>query len=172
MPDPKCTICNGTGTIQLFTSSSRCGCVKNSVSNSDGVFASCCPEIEDAQAKIASMLEPEDFGRLDLSRINLEELGELGELIEQHGDVFAKLVYHFGDTEFARTAIEEEYAGQYDTLEGFAEEYMGDSGQLADIPDNLHCYFDFEKFGRDLEIGGDIFTIDDDNGMIHVFWSR
>lgn len=172
MPDPKCTTCNGTGTIQLFTSSSRCDCSKDSVDNSSETFASCCPEIEDAQAEIASMLELEDFNRLDLSEKSLEELEKLAELIESHGDVFAKLIYHFGDIELARTAIEDEYAGVHVSLEDFAYELLEDTGQLADIPENLRPYFDFEKLGRDMEIGGDIFTIDDDDGMIHIFWSR
>ncbi len=166
MPDPKCTICKGTGRVQLFTSSSRCDCATDSVvptqkidnefigildgrlsvntDNSEEIVPTEL-EIEDAQAKIASMLKLEDFNRLDLLERSLEELEELGELIESHGDVFSKLVYHFGDVELAKTAIEEEYAGISNSLEDFAYELLGDMGTLAEIPENLHNYFDFEK---------------------------
>ena len=45
-----------------------------------------------------------------------------------------------------------------DALEA-AEELFDDCYALA-IPDNLRCYFDMEKFARDLEIGGDFNEFD------------
>ena len=39
---------------------------------------------------------------------------------------------------------------------------------LSGVPEMVQRYFDFESFGRDMELGGDIWTHRDDQGL-HVF---
>ena len=47
---------------------------------------------------------------------------------------------------------EEAYQGLYDNEEAFAEQLIEDTGMLAEIPEHLQCYFDYERFAHDLFI--------------------
>ena len=118
----------------------------------------------------------EHFGNLRLSEWeDIEQVTELAKLIAEHGSVLAGLVDHVGGFQYlehARQLMEDGYAGAHDSLEDFAYELLEDTGQLESIPENLRPYPDYEKFARDLELGGDVFTIDDDNDKVHVFWNR
>lgn len=49
-----------------------------------------------------------------------------------------------------KNAFEEAYAGQYESEREFAEELIDDTGMLADAPDFLLNYFDYDAFARDL----------------------
>lgn len=42
----------------------------------------------------------------------------------------------------------------------------------TEISKSLAFYIDYEKMGRDLELGGDIFTIDTGYKEIHIFWNH
>lgn len=64
---------------------------------------------------------------------------------------------------------EENYRGQFKTLEDYAEEYLNDTGAFEGAPDLCRQYFNFEAFSRDLELGGDVFTIETGHQEIHVY---
>lgn len=49
-----------------------------------------------------------------------------------------------------KNAFEEAYAGQYESELEFAEEWVEDTGVLANVPDFLLNYFDYDAFARDL----------------------
>ena len=58
------------------------------------------------------------------------------------------------------------------TLTSFAdytEELTEDTSQ---IPDNLAYYIDYERMGRDMELNGDIYTIETAYDEVHVFWNN
>lgn len=44
----------------------------------------------------------------------------------------------------------ENYVGQHDTFQDYAEQYLDDVGDLAKLPEHLAYYFDYEKYARDL----------------------
>ncbi len=120
----------------------------------------------------------EGFAGLRLDEFeDMAKVSAVANLLLEHGAVFAGLVEHFGGLssglEEATTAIEEEYRGAFDSLTAFAEEFMeechGDA--LARLPDVLRYHIDYEGIARDLELGGDIFTVEVE-GSVHVFWSR
>jgi len=50
-------------------------------------------------------------------------------------------------------------------MEDIAYNYIEESGLLQRMPENLQGYFDYEAFGRDMEINGSYFR--DDEG---IFW--
>lgn len=56
------------------------------------------------------------------------------------------------------------------TLE-YAISYLEDTGLLDQIPENLRYYFDTESFARDLELNGDIASLEADNThyVVQVF---
>lgn len=72
-----------------------------------------------------------------------------------------------GDIDQAREA----FAGCDDSVEAWAEEQLDGLGELASIPSHLRYYFDFEKYARDLQLGGDIWTAEHE-GKTYVFYNR
>ncbi len=62
---------------------------------------------------------------------------------------------------------EECYAGEFRNATEFAEHFADETGLLAEMPDNLRFYFDFEAYGRDMLMGGDVWQ---ENGF--WFWNR
>jgi antirestriction protein len=92
-------------------------------------------------------------------------------LIAEHGEIFTALLSHFGgDLDDARRWIEGGARGCWRSLREFAEEYIGDvyAHEINRLPDFIQYAIDYDQIGRDMEMGGDIFTIELD-GMIHVF---
>jgi antirestriction protein len=88
-------------------------------------------------------------------------------------DVAKMVAEHYGEPHngaFDETleALSDRYCGCHDTLTAYAESFADDTGMLAEVPDTIARYFDFEAFGRDMQLGGDVFTIRTDNGL-HVF---
>jgi antirestriction protein len=46
----------------------------------------------------------------------------------------------------------ENYCGQWDTFQEWADDYIENSGLLVDAPEPLANYFDYDKYARDLEM--------------------
>ncbi len=98
-------------------------------------------------------------------------------LLTGDGSTIAAVHAHLGlkDTaegvQEAKAYFEENYAGTARTLEDFAEDFLNETGGLSEMPGDLRPYFDFEKYANDLEMGGDIFTIEGGDGVL-VFWNR
>ena len=42
----------------------------------------------------------------------------------------------------------------------------------SEIPEHLQFYIDYERMGRDMELGGDIYTIETGHDEVHIFWSH
>lgn len=144
--------------------------------------------VEDIRAGIASMLaqssEPiaeewaihdyENFGGLHLSEFeDLEALAEVAGMMAEHGRVFAELVNYFGGPSNlgeARQHMEEAYRGAFDSVADYAAELVEEcySSELKAIPDFIRYHIDYAGIGDDLELSGDIFTIQCD-GQVHVF---
>ena len=100
----------------------------------------------------------------------LEAAHKIACFIEEYPDFGGELLNNFGgDLEEAKTAAEENYCGCYKSLADFAEELTEDTTQ---IPENLAYYIDYERMGRDMELSGDIFTIETAFEEVHIFWSR
>ena len=137
-------------------------------------------ESPDPHAEEWAIHDYQGFGSLRLGEYeSLEKVAELGELIEEHGEVIAGLVDHFGGLEYldeAVKALEDHNAGAAESLEDWATELIEQMSWYKDmhkeVPKDLRQYvkFDFEEYVRDLEFG-EIFTVEGD-GMVHVFWSR
>lgn len=53
--------------------------------------------------------------------------------------------------------------------EDYAEELTEETTQ---IPEHLAFYIDYEKMGRDMELGGDVFTIETGYQEVHIFWNH
>lgn len=92
-------------------------------------------------------------------------------MIAEHGQLGAELLAHCDSPEAVREAISDNYQGAFESPAYWAEQFLEDSGALAEIPGHLRGYFDFESYARDAQLSGDIFTIEIDREH-HVFWAR
>lgn len=116
-----------------------------------------------------------DINGLSISEYaSIDELNELAEelsnLDEYELEAFgAMLDYGYATDEALQKVQDYEYRlydGCYSMAE-VAEMYADETGLLDSIPDGLRCYFDFEAFGRDMEINGHF--IETDSGYIEIF---
>lgn len=65
--------------------------------------------------------------------------------------------------EYELKNCEEAFIGNYNSVEEYAEQYIEDYGLLNDMPDNLKCYFDMEKFAKDMVLSGDVWISESGN---------
>lgn len=149
-----------------------------------GVWIDATEDVDDIQEQINRMLESspvedaeeyaihdfEGYGSHRLSEYEgIESAHEIARFIEEHGEIAAELISHFSTLEEAQKAMEECSAGCYESVADFAEELTEGT---TDIPGSLAYYIDYEKMGRDMELSGDIFTIEMGYREVHIFWNH
>lgn len=121
----------------------------------------------------------EGFGPLRLSEYeSLERIAALAKGIAEHGPAFAHWVALSGAQDAdPGEGFEELYLGQWRSLDEYAEHLLSDLGyeELLEraIPENLRPYIniDFARYGRDLQLGGDIAVSEGDEG-VYVFGTQ
>lgn len=150
-----------------------------------GVWINATDDVDDIQDQINKMLaeSPEEFAEEyaihDYEGFEGYPLGEYAGIqtahdiacfIEEYPNIGGELLSHFGgDIDEARQAMEDNYCGCYRSVADYAEELTEETTQ---IPQNLAYYIDYEKMGRDMELGGDIFTIETGYEGVHIFWNH
>jgi antirestriction protein len=92
---------------------------------------------------------------------SFEKVAESAAAIAEHGEAYALYADCVGMEYADVDGFEDAYQGKYDSMAEFAEE-LYDS--IGDNLGPLAGYIDWERVGRDFELGGDYFCI---NG--HVF---
>lgn len=125
--------------------------------------------IEDAEEW--AIHDYEGFGSGTLSEYSsFETVANLAEFIDERGGLACALIENFsGDVDQARAALEE-YSGEYDSLGDFAHELHEETG--TEIPASLENYIDWDAMGRDLDLNGDVFTLETNFPKVHIFWNR
>jgi len=116
----------------------------------------------------------EGFGRFHLAEHDdLPSVSALAGLINEFGEIIASEIWgHVGcDADDAKTMLTENYLGRFESLEDWAWDYLESSGELDKIPEHLRSYFDTKSYARDLELNGDVFTVED-GCEVHLFWGR
>jgi len=113
----------------------------------------------------------EGFGSLPLSEWeSFERVSALAQFIGEHPDLGAHVLEHFnGDVDASRQAIDENYAGCHRSLADFAEDI---TCETAPPPEHLAHYVDWSSMAHDMELNGDVFTIETGFEEVHVFWGR
>jgi len=98
---------------------------------------------------------------------SFERIADLAEFIGEHEVLGGKLLEHFGGyLDDAKTAFDN-YWGEFENLEEYARSLTEDIGTA--IPTPLENYIDYAAMGRDMEMSGDIFTIELAFDEIHIF---
>lgn len=62
---------------------------------------------------------------------------------------------------------ESSYIGEFTNFTDLAEYLVDEHGTLSEIPEHLQYYFDYEAYGRDIRLNGDVV---EENG--HFFWNH
>ena len=114
---------------------------------------------------------PFDFGEYE-SIDDVNDIAERVEALPEHEQEVLKVILkeHTSDVDEALRIVE---ACDYrtwdscDNMADVAEQMVDEYGYLNDVPENLRCYIDYEKMGRDLEIEGTF--LEGDGFFIEVF---
>ena len=140
----------------------------------------------DIEAMLAESHEPiaeewaihdyEYFGKVWLGEYeDLQTVSKIALGISEHGQAFAAWASMLGSHEMERLDdFEEAYLGTWSSVEEYAEQLLGDLGAMTElekiVSESLRPYvsIDIEGFARDLELGGDIMSVDDGDG-VHIF---
>lgn len=112
----------------------------------------------------------EGFGGYSLGEYEgIEAAHEIACFIDEYPDLGSELLNYYSDLDEARKVMEEQYNGCYGSLADYAEEL---TEQTSEIPQHLEFYIDYERMARDMEMSGDIFTIETGHQEVHVFWNH
>lgn len=66
--------------------------------------------------------------------------------------------------------FQEAYRGEFEDVTAYAAEYIESCFDLEKMLGSLRYYFDYESFGRDMILGGDIWTADSADGVgVYIF---
>lgn len=82
----------------------------------------------------------------------ITEVAEIMQAIQEqeHEEAFIAMV-NYSTTLTEAISRMEDYLGEHDSFEDFAEEWLESSGTMERIPEDLQKYFDLEAYTRDLE---------------------
>lgn len=149
-----------------------------------GCWIEAAQDSEEIDAEISEMLKASpipqaeewaihDFEGFEGARLEeysgIDRAHAFAVFIVEHGRLGGELLNHFcGDLEEAELALEN-YAGEYKCLADFAQELTEETMQ---IPEALAYYIDYAAMARDMELNGDVFTLELGHEEVHVFWSR
>lgn len=149
-----------------------------------GVWIDATLDIADINEQISQMLaaspveDSEEYAIHDHEGFDGYSLGEyegiqaahdVAEFIAEYPEFGGALLNHFSTLEEARTAADEDYCGCYESLADYVEEL---TEQGTQIPESLRYYIDYERMARDMELNGDVFTIETGYREVHIFWNR
>ena len=98
----------------------------------------------------------------------IDRVAEIAAFIAEHGRLGADLITYYGGIADARSAMEEQYAGEYASLGEFAEEL---TAETTSIPEPLRHYIDWQAMARDMAVN-DVVAFETDRDGVHVFRSR
>lgn len=147
----KCEHCKGTGTLKEIPSAEEWA-------------------IHDHEGEALKGIGEHTSLKEIAARIELEELAEREfgsdgpEIVRAYWDNMGSMP---DDAQSAVYEAGEQYYGSYDSWTDWAESFLDDTGMLANLPDWARNYFDYEAYGRDARLNGDLF----ESGG-HFFHSR
>lgn len=113
----------------------------------------------------------ENFQGIKLTEYeNTEIVSELALALKEYGKAFALFIENeiFGDISEAIERFPDAYYGEYKDEEDFAYELISQCGYI-DEKHPLYYYIDYERYARDLELGGDFYYIKSAHEEVHVF---
>lgn len=145
-----------------------------------GVWFEPEPDEDENWAKIKAMLDDSPVHGEDWAIHAYDEFPNLGEnpslfdiaevagLLEEYshdeGIVFAAFAAYGPQVKNVQEALADHYAGKFESMEAWAEEYVESTGQLSSVPESLRYYFDYAAYARDQDVTGVAYE-----GSLYVF---
>ncbi len=109
----------------------------------------------------------ENFGSLHLSEFeDIDRVGELGAMIQEHGAAFAAFANHVGVVHATEESFQDAFCGEWESERAYAENLF-DELYLHEVPEHTQSYIDYDSFARDLFISGN-YSVDSIAG-VYVF---
>ena len=102
-------------------------------------------------------------------RSDWDKVHELSVLLDE-GPAAEVYMGHVGEDFANLENFQESYVGSYKNEEDFAYEWLNDTGQLSELPDWAHSYFDYEGWARNALMDS-MFGYERE-GQLHVFWRQ
>jgi antirestriction protein len=149
-----------------------------------GVWIDATLDVSDIQASISRMLaaspvaDAEEYAIHDHEGFDGYDLGEYAGIdtahdialfLEEYEDFGGALLNHCGDLDDAKKSASEDYCGCHKSLADYAQEL---TEETTEIPQTLRHYIDYEAMARDMEMNGDVFTVETGYQQVHIFWNR
>ena len=147
-----------------------------------GAWIDAAQDLENIQAEINTMLksspEPnaEEFAIHDYEGFegvcieeyeSLDTVHGLALFIEEHGELGAKVLeHHDRDRDAAKQQLEDGYSGQWTSVADYVQDL---TEQTTEIPEHLAYYIDYDRMARDMELNGEIFTVETGHQDVHIF---
>jgi antirestriction protein len=99
--------------------------------------------------------------------MGIEQVAEIAAFIAEHGELGAALLDHYSsDMDEAREALTDRYHGCHASLADYVQEL---TEQTTAIPESLRYYIDWKAMARDVEMSGDLFSLELAHDEVHVF---
>lgn len=99
---------------------------------------------------------------------DIDTVADLAAAIEEHGEPFAVWWNNENRDSVDVDRFLEQYRGTYSSLADYAEEVIGNCYEIDKLPDVIRFHIDWDGIGRDMELGGDIWTHEGGDG-VYVF---
>jgi len=144
-----CTVCNDCGHIKHYaTLSLKTGVSLSAVNNWTDNNAASCDNC--GSSKLRQTVTAEEFAIHDSEGIDVEEytsletVSELAEQISDHGDAYTAYIELVGSDYATPDGFNDQYMGEADSEEAFAEQYADDCGM------ETGNYFNWDQFTYEL----------------------
>lgn len=109
------------------------------------------------------------FGGLRISEWeSFERIAELAQAIDEHGDAFAAYLQAFDDDGTVED-FQDRYQGEYESPQEFAAQWHEDIGDLAQVPESLQNFIDWERVAHDMQVSGSFYFATSLNYTTYVF---
>ncbi len=131
-------------------------------------------ESPEAVAEEFAIHDFDDFGGIQLGEWeDIDRLHELATALVAHGEAFA--AWYCGADVATDTALveqfEESYCGEWESLGDYAEELATETGEVTETQLAMWPFtcIDWGRAGRELELGGDVWTTEAPLGRVWIF---
>lgn len=119
----------------------------------------------------------EQFGRWRVNEYDsIDQVSRIARGIAEHGYAYAAWadVFDGDQASFDTDGFREAYLGHYDSVTEYVEQLADDLGythELDKLPEHLRAYthIDYSAIARDMQLSGDIATVDDPTGGVWIF---
>jgi antirestriction protein len=146
-----------------------------------GKWIDAAQELDDIRIELNAMLaaspEPDaeewaihdydNFEGLSLCEYEgIERVHDIALFIEEHGKLGSALLEYYGSNFDDATRALDNYLGCYTSLADYAQAL---TEETSEVPKHLEHYINYEAMGRDMNLNGDLISIETRFDEVHLF---